>query len=285
MDEMKLLRMIRRTSPGRYIFIVLPLIFTTLPLIYVISTAFKPINEILLFPPTFFVRNPTLNNFSDLMSSLNSTTVPFLRNIFNSLLVSGVTVFTTIIVCSMGAYALSKHKVVFGSFWFALIIAALMFSSHVTTIPSYLVVEKLGLINTYSSLILPKIAVAYNLFLMKQFCDQIPTALLEAVKIDGGGEFYIYTNIVMPQLRPAWATLAVFSFVAIWNDYFSPLIYITDDALKTIPLALQSIGESGSLARAGAVAAATFIMTLPTIFIFASMQKKVISTMAFSGIK
>lgn len=282
---MKLIRLIKKLGIGKYVIIALPLIFTTLPLLYVLSTAFKPINEILLFPPTFFVRNPTFNNFADLMSSLNSTAVPFLRNIFNSLLISGITVFFTIIICSMGAYALSKHKVIFGGFWFSLIIAALMFSTHVTTIPSYLVVEKLGLINTYGSLILPKIAVAYNLFLMKQFCDQIPDALLEAVKIDGGSEFYIYTNIVMPQLRPAWATLAVFSFVAIWNDYFSPLIYITNDALKTIPLALQSIGESGNLARAGAVAAATFIMTLPTIFIFASMQKKVISTMAFSGIK
>lgn len=259
--------------------------FTALPLIYVISTAFKPIDEILLFPPRFFVRRPTMDNFSDLVVALGSSSVPFLRYVFNSLVVTVVIVVGTVLVSSTGAYALAKHKVFLGNFWFMLVIAALMFPAQVTQIPSYLVINGLHMVNTYWALILPKIAVAYNLFLMKQFCEQLPDPILEAARLDSAGEYTIFFRIVMPYLRPAWATLVVFSFVSSWNDYFSPLVYITSQALKTLPLALQTIGESGNIARAGAVAATTFLMTLPTVILFTLMQRKVIETMAHSGIK
>lgn len=259
--------------------------FTALPLIYVISTAFKPYDEIMKFPPQFFVRRPTLNNFEDLVVALSGTTVPFLRYVYNSLVTTAATVFLTVVVSSMGAYALVKQHVPGGKVLFTIILMALMFPGAVTTIPSYLVVSNLGMMNSSLALIVPKIAVAYNMFLMKQFCEQLPDPILEAARIDGAAEWTIFRKIVFPFLTPAWATLIVFSFVNSWNDYFSPLVYIQDEALKTLPLALSTIGESGNVARAGAMAAATFLTTLPTIVIFTVMQGRVIETMAYSGIK
>ncbi len=262
--------------------------FTVLPLIYLVSTAFKPLDELFVYPPQFFVRKPTTKNFSDLVVSLGSSTVPFTRYAFNSVIVTTIIVFCTVMVSSIGAYSLVKFKPPGGKFIFDLVLVALMFSPHVTKIPSYMVVNKLHLINTYGALILPNIAVAYNIFLMRQFIQQYPDELIEAARIDGAGEFKIFTKMVMPALAPAWSTLIVFSFVNNWNDYFSPLIYVTSQAMKTLPLALQTItgGAAGmSVGRAGAGAAATFIMTVPTVVIFTIMQGKVMETMTYSGIK
>jgi ABC-type glycerol-3-phosphate transport system permease component len=211
--------------------------------------------------------------------------VPFVRYIFNSVFTSSVTVFLTVIVSAMGAFSLVKYKPPGSNLIFMIILGALMFSPHVTQIPTYMVVNGLGLINTFGALIIPKLAVAYNFFLMKQFTEQLPDVLLEAARIDGAGEWYIFWKIVMPALRPAWATLIVFSFVANWNDYFSPLIFTTSQTMKTLPLALQTIAGGLSIARAGAVGAATLLMTLPTIIIFTTMQAKVMETMVHSGIK
>lgn len=262
--------------------------FTALPLVYLVVTAFKPLDELFVYPPRFYVKHPTMKNFSDLLISLGSSAVPFTRYAFNSVIVTTVIVMCTVIVSALGAYALVKFKPPGSKPLFNLILMALMFSPHVTKIPSYMVVNGLGLINTYGALILPNIAVAYNFFLMKQFIEQYPDELLEAARIDGAGELLIFLKMVMPALKPAWSTLIVFSFVNNWNDYFSPLIYVTSQAMKTLPLALQTIsgGAAGmSVGRAGAVAAATFVMTLPTVIIFVIMQGKVMETMVYSGIK
>ncbi len=262
--------------------------FTALPLVYMVSQALKPLDELYLFPPTFFTSKPTLNNLESLFSSLDSSAVTFTRYIFNSLFTAGVTVFFTVIVCCMAAYGLVKHKPDGSNIIFSLILAALMFSTHVTQIPNYIIVEKLGLIDSYLSLILPKIAVAYNMFLVKQFIEQMPDAYIEAARIDGASETKIFWRIVMPYLKPAWATLVVFSFVSNWNDYFSPLVYITRDEMKTLPLAVQTIAGgpgAAALSTAGTMAAATLVMTLPVIIVYTAMQGRVLSTMAYSGIK
>lgn len=260
--------------------------FTALPLVYMVNTAFKPIDELFIFPPRFFVRRPTLQNFTNLFLALNSTIVPFSRYVFNSIFVSVCTVIGTVIICSVAAYGLVKHKPPGAELIFNLIIAALMFPSEVTGIPSYLVVNRLGLINTYWALIIPKLAVAYNFFLMKQFTEQIPDSLIESARIDGARPIVIYWKIVMPMLRPAVFTLIVFAFQSVWNDHFSALIYITSEAMKTMPLAIQTIsGGTTDLARAGAIAAASFITVIPTIIVFLIMQSGVIKTMAYSGIK
>ncbi|MBQ9765759.1 MAG: carbohydrate ABC transporter permease [Lachnospiraceae bacterium] len=262
--------------------------FTALPLVYLVSTAFKPLDELFLYPPQFIVRKPTTQNFTDLFMSLNSSSVPFIRFTFNSVIITVGIVAATVVVSSIGAYSLVKFKPPGGKRIFDLVLMALMFSPHVTKIPSYMVVNKLGLIDTYWALLLPSIAVAYNFFLMKQFCEQYPDELIEAARIDGSGELRIFLKLVMPALGPAWSTLIVFSFVSNWNDYFSPLIYITSQAMKTLPLALQTIAggaATASIGRAGAVAASGLLMTLPTIVIFTLMQSKVMETMTYSGIK
>ena len=262
--------------------------FTALPIIYVVSTAFKPLDELFLYPPRFFVRRPVFTNFTDLVTSLSSSAVPFARYAFNSIFISVMIVLCTVIVSAMGAFALVKHKPPGAKAIFAVVIAALMFSPHVTTIPRYLVVNGMALINTYWALILPGIAVPYNFFLMKQFCEQIPDSLLESARIDGAREFRVFWSIIMPAIKPAWATLVVLSFVQTWNDYFTPLIFTTSQAMRTMPLALQTIAGGAAIAsigRAGAVAASTFIMIVPTILLFTLMQRLVMQTMTHSGIK
>jgi ABC-type glycerol-3-phosphate transport system permease component len=271
-----------------YTFMIALVLFTAIPLIYVVSTAFKPLDELFIWPPRFLVRRPTMQNFTNLIISLGSSTVPFVRFVFNSVFVTAVSVLLTVMVSSLGAYGIVKHKPPGSKTLFNIIIAALMFSPHVTRIPTYMVMNSLGLVNTYGSLILTYIAVAYNFFLMKQFTEQFPNDLLEAARIDGANELRVFFSIVMPSLTPAWSTLVVFSFVRIWNDYFTPLIFISSQAKKTMPLALQTIAggpATMSIGRAGAVAAATFLMIVPTIIIFTTAQKKVMETMTHSGIK
>ena len=284
----KMMRKVKKLRAKTVVFYILMLAlvaFTTLPLIFMVEGSIKPLDEQFIFPPRFYVSNPTLSNFTNLFRNMDSSVVPFSRYIFNSLITSTATVFLTVIVCCMAAYALAKIKVRGSNFIFSIIIAALMFAPQVTQIPTFLIVKNLHILNTYWALIIPKIAVAYNLFLLKQFADQIPDPFLEAARMDGASELTLFWKIVMPMLKPAWATVVVFSFVANWNDYFSPLIFIQNQQLKTLPLALQLIGQSGNIATAGEMAAATFCMTMPTILIFVIMQSRVVKTMAYSGIK
>ena len=270
------------------VFMIFLVAFTALPLIYIVNASFKPLDELFLFPPTFFVKHPTGKNFRDLVISLGSSTVPFLRYVFNSVFVSLCVVVGTVIISSTAAFALSKLELPFKAFWFNLIISALMFSNHVTTIPRYLVIESMGLYNSYTALILPQIAVAYNVFLMKQFLDQYPDQIMEAAHIDGAGDFLTFIKIVFPGQKPVVATMVVLTFVSCWNDFFSPLVYTSSQTMKTLPLALQTIsGGAGasSVSRAGAVSAASLLMILPVIIIFTLMQGKVMETMTQSGIK
>lgn len=274
---------ISSSKPVLYFIIIAVSAFTLLPIIYTVSTSFKPMDELFLFPPRFIVRNPTFANFENLVASLNSQTVPFTRFIANSLVTTLVTVLATVVVCSMGAYAVAKLKPRGSKLFASMIIAALMFSGHVTLIPTYMIVNYMGLVDTLASLIIPKIAVAYNFFLMQQFITQIPNEILESSRMDGANEMRVFWQIVMPNLKPAWSTLVVLSFVVNWNDYFTPLIFISSQQLKTMPVALQTLGSS--IAMAGAVAAASCIMIIPTIVLYAVMQKKVAETMMYSGIK
>ncbi len=272
----------------RMIFMTLLACFMIMPLVYVVSTSLKPLDELFLFPPRFFTKRPQFSNFSDLFNALDSAAVPFTRYIFNSLFTAVCTVIGTVIVCCMGAYGLVKHRPKGGNILFALILAALMFSGQVTTIPSYLVIKNLGLLDTHFALIIPKLAVAFNFFLVKQFLEQMPETYLEAARLDGANEWQIFWRIVMPHIKSATATLVVFSFTSAWNDYLGPVIYLTNDALKTLPLAVQTISGgvgAASLSTAGAMAAATFVTILPTIVVYTVMQGRVMNTMAHSGIK
>lgn len=270
-----------------YVVMIILVVFSSAPLVYMVSSAFKPLDELFLFPPRFFVQNPTLDNFKELLTAMDSSTVPFTRYFFNSVIVTGLTVVGTVIVCSMAAYALTKMNMPYANVIFNIIVATLMFSPPVTQITNYILINKLGWINTYWALIIPKLAGSTYFFLLKQNFDSIvPNQILEAGKIDGANEWQNFIQVAMPVMKPATSTVVVFSFVASWNDYFGPLVYINKQAMKTLPLALQLLqGGLGQVARQGAFAAATLITTAPTIIIFMIMQSRVINTMAYAGIK
>lgn len=273
-------------SRGGDIFIYIILIifgsFFVYPLVYAINNAFKPLDEIFLFPPKLFVQNPTIDNFKDLFSIMGKSWVPFSRYIFNTVFITFMGTAGHLIIASMGAYVLAKYKFPGSKLFFQAVIVALMFSTYVTAIPNYLIMTKLRWVDTYLAVIVPAFASPMGLFLMKQFMEGIPDSLIEAAKIDGAKEGAIFIQIVMPMVKPAWLTLIIFSIQNLWNNRASNFIY--SEELKTLPYALQQI-ISGGVARAGVGAAVSlFMMVVPvTIFIFA--QSNIIETMATSGIK
>lgn len=277
----------RRAGPVEYFFLTLLAAFMILPLVYMVSTAFKPLEEMFLYPPRFFVRNPTWQNYTDLLVAISGLSVPFLRYFFNSLFVTICVTGGSVIVSSMAAYPLAKYPRMPGAkLFFNIVIATLMFAPEVTQIPRYLIVNQFHLIDTYAGLILPLLAGSYGMFLMKQFMENLPAEIIEAAKVDGASEWQIFWKIVMPLVRPAWITLILLSFIGTWNDYFTPLIFTRSEQMKTLPLVLSTLGGGpGIVARTGAVAAASLLVTLPTLLLFIFLQRYVMETMAHSGIK
>jgi ABC-type glycerol-3-phosphate transport system permease component len=277
----------RQATPFEYLIISLLALFTLLPIVYMVSTALKPLEEMFLYPPRFFVRHPTLRNFAELLLAIDALMVPFVRYAFNSLFVATATVSASLVLSSMAAYPLAKYpRMPGGRLFFAVVVSTLMFAPEVTQIPRYLIVDRLDLIDTYAGLIIPSLAGSYGLFLMKQFMEQLPVELIEAAKIDGASEWAVFWKVVMPLVRPAWITLIIFSFIGTWNDFFTPLIFTRSEQMKTLPLAMSSIGGGpGVVARWGAVAAASLVVTVPTFVIFVLLQRYVMETMSYSGIK
>lgn len=265
-----------------FLFLALFGCFSAMPLILTVSNAFKPLDEIFLYPPRFFVKNPTLDNFSDLVNALGSSLVPFSRYFFNTIMVTIVGTFGHIIISSMCAYPLAKYKVPGGAIISGLVVYSLMFPSSVTSIPNYMVLNWLGLIDTYWSVILPAFAYSMGLFLMKQFMTSVPTSLIEAAKIDGATEFKIYYSIVMPLVKPAWVTLIILLFQSLWSTYGSTTIYRED--YKMVSYALSQIATAGA-ARQGTLAAVSLIMIIVPIGVFVISQSQVMETMAHSGMK
>jgi len=256
--------------------------FMALPLVFAINAAFKPLDEIFLFPPRLFVRNPTFDNFIDLVELLGNSWVPFTRYIFNTVFITGMGVLGHVLFASAAAYPLAKHKFPGRNVLFQIVVLSLMFSPAVTSIPNYMIMSWLGFVDTYWAVILPAFAYSLGLYLMKQFMEQIPDALLEAAKIDGASEYRIFWSIVMPNVKPAWLTLIILVFQILWGTDGNGFIY--SEQLKTLHFASNQIIQGG-IARAGVGAAvALILMSVPiTIFIFS--QSRIIETMATSGMK
>ena len=263
-------------------FLILSGILSILPLILIVNNAFKPLDEIFKYPPTIFVQNPTLDNFSDLAVVLGTSLVPFSRYLFNTIYVTILGTFGHVVVASMCSYVLAKYKVPGGSFIFGLIVYSLMFPASVTSTPNYIILNFLGLIDTHWSLVLPVIGGTMGLFLMKQFMQQIPTDFIESAKLDGAGEFRIYWQIVMPLVKPAWITLVILNFQSLWNTYGSTTIYRED--LKMLSYAINQIASAG-VARTGTLNAVQLIMITVPIAVFIFSQSNVMETMAHSGMK
>ncbi len=265
------------------LFITAGAVFSALPLVYTFSNAFKPLNELFLFPPQFFARNPTLNNFYDLLVLMSSSWVPFSRYVINTLVITLGGTAGHVILASMAAYALSKHDFPGGKLLFSMVVLSLMFARQVTAIPNYLIMSYFGWIDSYSAIILPAWAMSLGLFLMKQFMDaMIDDALLEAARIDGASEWRTFWQIVMPNVKPGWLTLIILSFQALWEETGGQFIY--SEQLKTLPYALNQI-VAGGIARAGVGAAVALLMIIIPMVVFVINQSSVIDTMGASGIK
>lgn len=276
-----------RSSAGNvmyFVFLSIMGIFSIIPMIYCICTAFKPLDELLVFPPRFFVHRPTLENFLVIPSLLNKLQVPLSRYIFNSGFVSIVTTFFNIIVASMAAFALSKSRLKYRNIFFIIIQFSLLYNTATLSIPQYLVFNVLSIIDTFWVYILPAVASSMGVFLMKQYIDSsIPDSLLEAAKIDGAATFTIYRKIVMPITKPAWMTLILFSFQSIWSATPAQGTIFSEE-MKTLPYVMTSI-TAGGIARAGASMAVTVILMLPPIVVYFISQSNVMETMSTAGIK
>lgn len=272
-------------SPGGDLVIIVFLLagatFSALPLVFAISNAFKPLSELFLFPPQFFVRHPTLDNFKDLFVLMEDSWVPITRYLFNTLFITVAGTAGHVLMSSLAAYVLAKHKFPGRDFFFGLVVLSLMFAYQVTAIPNYLTMSALGWVNTYASIIIPAWSASLGLFLMKQFMEQIDDAIIEAAKIDGASEMRIFWKIVMPNVQPAWLTLIILSFQTLWNETGGRFIY--SEQLKTLPYALNQI-ISGGVARAGVGAAVGLIMMIVPIVVFVFNQAKVVETMGSAGI-
>ncbi|CAM4016136.1 carbohydrate ABC transporter permease [Paenibacillus alkaliterrae] len=258
--------------------------FMALPLVFAISNAFKPMDEIFVFPPRFFVRNPTLDNFFDLLHLFNDSWIPFSRYMFNTVFVAVVGTAGHVILASAAAYPLAKHHFPGKQLLFSMVVLSLMFSPHVTAIPNYMTMSWVGLIDNYGALILPAFGFSLGLYLMKQFMDQIPDVLLEAAKIDGATEYRIFWTIVMPMVKPAWLTLILFSFQRLWAANAGAQTFIYSEQLKTMDYAFSQIVQGG-IARTGVFAAVTFLMMMVPIGVFILTQSNVMQTMSTSGMK
>jgi len=257
--------------------------FMFLPMVYAISQSLKPLDELWMFPPRFFVRSPTLKNFGDLFKLMSTSWVPFSRYIFNTALVAVGGTFGHLFLASMASYALTKIPFPGRKGMFQLVQKSLMFHQTVAAISNYIIMSALGWIDTYWALIIPAFGSTLGLYLMKQFMESsVPDSVLESARLDGAKEISIYWKIVMPMVKPAWLTLIVYSFQGLWNTGTSTYIY--SEELKTFNYAIQQI-LAGGIVRSGAAAASTVIMMLVPITVFVITQSNIIETMASSGMK
>ena len=265
------------------LFLLLCGLFSVLPLVYCVCTSFKPMEELLVFPPRFFVSRPTLDNYVVLPNLIANLMVPLSRYVFNSLFVSIVTTALHIVAASMAAFTFSKSKIKGRTALFLVVQFALLYNSYTLGIPQYILMSNMRIIDTYLVYILPYIPSAMGAFLMKQYIDSsIPDALHEAARIDGASVFRMYWSIVMPIVRPAWMTLLLFSFKDMWS--IMPNGTIFSEELKTLPYVMSQI-NSGGLARAGSAMATTVIMMIPPIIVYIISQRNVMETMSSAGIK
>ena len=258
-------------------------IFMFIPMYYTVIQSLKPMDELFVFPPRFYVQNITFGNFADLFNLMGDSWVPFSRYIFNTVFISVGGTFGNLVLSSLAAYALAKIDFPGCQFFFQLIQKSLMFTSLVTGIVNFITLSILGWIDTYAAVIVPAWCSTLGLYLMKQFMESnVTTEILESSRLDGASELRTFWSIAMPMVKPAWLTLIIYSFQGLWNSGASSYIY--SEELKTLNYAISQITASG-IARAGASAASTVIMMAVPIIVFVVSQSNIIETMGTSGMK
>ena len=268
---------------GLFLFLAVLGAFMLLPFIYAISQSLKPNEELFVFPPKFFVRNPTIDNFINLFQRTNNMWVPFERYIVNSVIITLVGTVGGVIFSAMAAFPLAKFKFPGSRAYGITITMALLFVFEVTYVPQYVILSSLKLINTIWALILPAMANTLGLYLMKQFMSQLPDALLDAANVDGAGTMRQFWSIVMPNVKPAWITATILIFQSLWNRDSST--YIFTEQLKNLPAIFRQISSTNTIATAGIGAAAAVLLMIPPIVVFIFSQSRMLETMAYSGMK
>ena len=283
-------KIVKRRKPNRsvvgdvviYFLLFLIALAMVFPLVFAVSSALKPLDELFLFPPKVFAQNPTMDNFQDLFVTMGKSWVTFSRYIFNTVFITVVGTAGHLIIASMGAFVLAKYEFPGSKLFFSIVVTALMFNGYVTAIPNYLIISILGWIDTYWAIIVPAFAAPMGLFLMKQFMEGLPMSLVEAAMIDGASRWKIFIQIIMPNVKPAWLTLIIFSVQNLWNNKAATFIY--SEEKKTLVYALQQI-QSGGIARTGQAAAVTVVVMVVPILIFVLSESQILETMASSGLK
>ena len=254
-----------------------------IPMYYVVIQSLKPLDELFMFPPRFYVINPTFDNFADLFTLMGDSWVPFSRYIFNTVFITICGTLGNLVFASMAAYSLAKLRFPGRNAIFQIIVMSLMFHSTVNQVTHFIILSSFGWVDTYLSIIVPSMASTMGLYLMKQFMEtSVPDTVLESARLDGASEFRTFLIIAMPMVKPAWLTLMIECFKSLWNAGAS--IYIHSEELKTFNYAIQQI-VSGGIARSGAGAAAIVVMMAVPIIIFVLNQSQIIETMGSSGMK
>jgi len=268
---------------GIFIMLAIVAVIMVLPMVYAICQSLKPLDELFVFPPRFFVVNPTFKNYRDLFNLMNESWVPFSRYIFNTVFISFCGTFGNVIFASYAAYALAKIKFPGRQFLFSIVVYSLMFNSTVTGITNFITMSALNWVDSYLAVIVPAWCYTFGLYLMKQFMEtSVNDSVLESARLDGAGENLIFWKIAMPMVKPAWITLIIFVFKDLWNMGAS--LYIYSEQLKTFNYAISQLVTSG-IARSGVSAAATVVMMIVPITVFIITQSNVITTMSASGMK
>lgn len=278
-------RRVSRSAAGNATVIIFLLIFgmfMILPLYYMVVSALKPTSELFYFPPKFYVIKPTLRNFLSLIKLQAQSDVPFERYLFNSVFVTVISTVGYVLLASMAAYALSKHKFPLKNTITKSVVFAILFRPEVTSVPLYILMVKAHIIDNYWALILPAMSGSFGVFLLQQFLDNVPNEMIEAARIDGASEFVIYRKLIMPMLKPAWMTVVIFTFISIWNTTAAQFIYSED--MKMLPAMLSSLSTAG-VTRTGVAAAVGVLMMFPSVVIFLLSQNSIVETMAHSGLK
>lgn len=274
-------------SQIKFMIILLPIVLVMLvPIIFIVSHAFKPLDELYAYPPKIFASRLTLDNFKNLFEATSQTEVPFMRYLFNSILACSLVIVLSLAVSSLGAYAFSFLKFKGKKLLFSATQVAIMFVPIAVAVPRYMVLTFLGITNTFLAHIIPLLAMPVGIFLLKQFMDQIPRDLIDASEVDGANKFQFYWYVVLPLVKPALATVAILAFQASWNNVESSQLYLVNENLKTLPYYFGTLTMGlSSIASQGMAAAASLIIFLPNIIVFIILQSNVMNTMAHSGLK
>ncbi|MEI2664736.1 carbohydrate ABC transporter permease [Rossellomorea sp. LJF3] len=253
-------------------------IIVSVPFIWMISSSFKPESEVLQIPPSLIPENPTLENYVNLFESMNFGV--YLRNTLVIVLFSFVGLFFN----AMAGYGFAKYQFKGREKIFYIVLATMMIPAQVTMIPVYLILNEMGLTNTMTGIVLPGLAAAFSIFLFRQFMTTIPTDLIEAARLDGAGEFYIFFRLIVPIAKPIFAVQGILTFIGAWNSFLWPLIIANDESLYTLSVGLSLLqgqyANNFGLQMAGAA-----FMVVPIIIIFSFFQKYIVEGFTMSGIK